>query len=722
MTEKRCSIYQGSVLDTPSGDLNQYAPIVSEAIDICENRLTNVSGNFILKSGSIYQIGSGIITVINPSSYVNSITPLIPTHMNIDAYNEIQTNPEILDYINNPGSFNWISSGGLYETKYCFECEETEAFGDPLDENSVLDPVLTNPDPDPIDENPIIDPPDPCPPIEQLSIDLVGNYNIVTFNGLPLSKDCCTPKITGINNVIWSTELGCHFVDSPCPPQSTLTITQDNFVLGIDSEECCTESITGIPGVYWDPNAGPKGGACKVNVPIPCEFQNITLQVLNTTPPIEQVFGETIEGDILPLSEECCTNEIAGFDVMWDTDLRLCKRVPPEQPPFIITLNEEPIIAEDCDDLLVSVWLYFTQPSDECLGETISAVLLPDDPSIIVEQIGTFDSDDDGFNTWVGLTIRLTNTNNPFNINLSINNGLVNCCEYDIRFDDIRVDCYNEEDRIFYTQKDCPGFDLTRVIDNKKSWVYNPGIEDVGIGPLDAAVRDRGDIGLIQGYGTINRTFAPSADADIPWRYTDYYVQSNILEKHSNLVLNSKEMELTFNMCSDCSTTGNTITLLELEKYKKVFQSFWVTMIEQFVPATTIFVSGERWCNNDKLICSEIDECDYDYEYVDSEITVIEYGTDFSGLTNPNHTNGGGVTEQNDGGADVDNDSGGEPFNSDDGAIITDGTVVIPTQSDGGLIIVEDDPISRSQDSILTNQRNQYLATVIKEGEKTIFE
>ena len=37
-----------------------------------------------------------------------------------------------------------------------------------------------------------------------------------------------------------------------------------------------------------------------------------------------------------------------------------------------------------------------------------------------------------------------------------------------------------------------------------------------------------------------------------------------------------------------------TASLLQLEEYKKVFQSFWVRMIEQFVPATTIFVSGEK--------------------------------------------------------------------------------------------------------------------------------
>jgi len=82
--------------------------------------------------------------------------------------------------------------------------------------------------------------------------------------------------------------------------------------------------------------------------------------------------------------------------------------------------------------------------------------------------------------------------------------------------------------------------------------------------------------------------------------------------------------------------TGNTITvpanfnnctkkvsLLELENYKKTFQSFWVKLAEQFVPATTIFVSGERWCNNDENICIEFDECDYDFEFVEGDVTTI---------------------------------------------------------------------------------------------------
>jgi hypothetical protein len=135
---------------------------------------------------------------------------------------------------------------------------------------------------------------------------------------------------------------------------------------------------------------------------------------------------------------------------------------------------------------------------------------------------------------------------------------------------------------------------------------------------------------------------------------------------------------------ADFDRCSKKVNLLQLEDYKKNFQSFWVRMIEQFVPATTIFVSGEKWCNNDELICSEFEECDYDFEYVDSEITVIEYGTDFVPNTGTT-TNGGDVTDQNGGGADADNSSGGEPQDSNNGPIIDDGTTVITIPNDDGI-------------------------------------
>jgi hypothetical protein len=289
------------------------------------------------------------------------------------------------------------------------------------------------------------------------------------------------------------------------------------------------------------------------------------------------------------------------------------------------------------------------------------------------------------FDTWFDLstefTLPETGTTEGYYVSLQFTSGLNCCCVYDIFLDNLNFSCSEEEEVIDIIKNSCPGFNIVPVIDNKKSWVYNPGKLDYsGIfnqgGILtDNTIIENGDDGLINGYGVINRTFAPSPDADIPWRYTDYFNQSSILEKHSNLVLNSKELYLTFDMCSiggpcpdgytlsantetcykyvtSCPTgyvlsgdtcysgitTATTIqelvteksnplacktkfTLLQLENYKKTFQNFWINFVEQFVPATTIFVAGEKWCNRPDEICTQYEECDFDFEFVEGDVT-----------------------------------------------------------------------------------------------------
>ena len=165
-----------------------------------------------------------------------------------------------------------------------------------------------------------------------------------------------------------------------------------------------------------------------------------------------------------------------------------------------------------------------------------------------------------------------------------------------------------------------------------------------------------------------------------------------------------------------------TASLLQLEEYKKVFQSFWVRMIEQFVPATTIFVSGEKWCNNDKFICTEIEECDYDYEYVESEITVIEYGTDFppSSGTTSGTTNGGDTNEGNNSDTDIDNEAEGTPYNTDDGPI-TDGPIIVitnPQEPNGNTTTTRSQTVDNPS---IDRQKAQYYGGLIKGREKIIF-
>jgi hypothetical protein len=628
-----------------------------------------------------------------------------------------------------------------------------------------------------------------CPNTTQIYVNLLGDVFYTTNgNQIALSQECCNRNVVG-SDVIWISQgktSSCKTLKNSCPPNIAISIGKDT-VIGINGPDCCTPQVTGIPNVYWDSNLK----LCKIPLTnYGCLFDNFTTQPANIPdrPNVEQVFG-TISKVNQSLTEVCCTKEIVGFDVVWNPDLKICEKSPDLTiggPDSInITLNSEPIKPDNCDDLVVSAKIFFTQPSEICFSEFLTASLLTNNPNVIISQFGVFDSSVDGFNTWVDLSARFTvNSGETFNLILNIGGGTIPCCEYDVRVDNIRVDCYKEEDRLFFDTKKCVGFDLVRVIDNKRSWVYNPGLENVGESTQDNLIRDRGQVGLIQGYGYVNRTFAPSADADIPWRYTDYFEQSNILEPHSKSVIISKEMELTFNMCSDCcvkydkcpdgytlfTTTGGTeyctktetycpsgytlsagtcysgvttastivetvtastgsycvqtATLLQLEEYKKVFQSFWVRMIEQFVPATTIFVSGEKWCNNDAFICPQFDVCDFDFEYVESEITVIEYGTDFvpyTGFT----LNGGDVVTSNVDNTVLSGTSSGTTHDSNNGPIITDGTVVISTTQDptggGGIVVVNVVTLTQPQLEPLLKQKQEYYNNLIRGGVKEVF-
>ena len=176
----------------------------------------------------------------------------------------------------------------------------------------------------------------------------------------------------------------------------------------------------------------------------------------------------------------------------------------------------------------------------------------------------------------------------------------------------------------------------------------------------------------------------------------------------------------TITVKADLDNCTKKLNLIQLEEYKKNFQSFWVKMAEQFVPATTIFISGEKWCNNDEFICTQFEECDYDFEYVDSEITVIEYGTNFvPPATGSTTTNGGGVTEGTTGGTTTNSTGGGYPWEGT--TIFSEGTTILGTPvNEGWTTTFEIGPYTGPTGSLLQHKRD-YNANLIKEKPQTVF-
>lgn len=302
-----------------------------------------------------------------------------------------------------------------------------------------------------------------------------------------------------------------------------------------------------------------------------------------------------------------------------------CYTVPKEDClPVLFSMNNETMVIPPCqNNLELSMWVYFKSPERPCdaipkppdddiifldgqfcdvtLTPNTGAIVpsnpnptLPNSPStptptpvttkccynnnnpilarIYIDNLNQdltpikiYNSSLDYFDRWVQIKSSLPTfglTTN-FKVSLEIYQGLSCCCDYEIYIDDIRVDCSTTGPGILVSNTKSPGFNLTRVIDNKKSWVYNPGNPLVGTSSFDTIEREDGSFGMLNGEGSVNRTFAPSLDAELPWRYTNYYEQSGVYENHSNLVINSKELWLTYDMCAKCPISGMTLTCPE---------------------------------------------------------------------------------------------------------------------------------------------------------------
>jgi hypothetical protein len=334
------------------------------------------------------------------------------------------------------------------------------------------------------------------------------NITIVTINGESISEVCCL-KIASDNQLPWVYKGSCYTSDpNPCLP---LEFKLNNDLI---KPKCETPIDVSVSFYFGKPE----------NPCTPFVDDGDVIIVGNPTDPCILEFDEN--------------NNLIDYKTT-----TINKRTPAEiaPPPPLSGDTEAPCCYNSGVPIVVNL-------------------IIRDDNNNVIQTSEPFSFVD--VETWFDLTtqftIPTTGTTEGFNSYLQFTHGLNCCCIYDIFLDNFNFNCNEEIDIVEIINNDCPGFEIVPVIDNKKSWVYNPGeINYSNIQNNDGKLTDnviikQGQFGLIQGYGVINRTFAPSLDADLDWRYTDYFKQSSVLEKHSNLVLNSKELFLTFDMCSDC--------------------------------------------------------------------------------------------------------------------------------------------------------------------------
>jgi hypothetical protein len=482
----------------------------------------------------------------------------------------------------------------------------------------------------------------------------------------------------------------CNEIKQPCPTFSDGTVEPITKVIETRtgsitttyvnvSEECCSNASlqSKMPGNWtWD------GTRCVlVNEENSNACDESTIITISETP-ISIRGVECIDNTVTITAyiyfeepnNKCTDGTLVGNDTPLTNDIIELYRNPPSNAEEIARYSKEKNWTKD-GNLSTQIPKDLNpdtpgQKTNCCYdtSEPIEGLLIIQDEnhvkidSPVITYVDTFSSTQTtintnvnvgtGFDRWVKLTtvvdVSNINSSQPFNVAVEFTQGLFKCCDYNIYFDDIEVGCLQAGVREIYNVEQCPGFELRHVIDNKKSWVYNPGTNTMSDSVEDNIIRGNGTLGMNiaqsnpniidGGHGAINRVFAPSVDAELPFRDTDYYGLHGVIEKHSKLVLNSKEVILQFNMCpdGDCvlgkygyltdddgtyilDDDGGRIiiqdeivpfpNLLELETFKKTFQGFWVQFMEQFIPATTIFVSGEKWCNS--RICSEMLVSDY---------------------------------------------------------------------------------------------------------------
>ena len=341
--------------------------------------------------------------------------------------------------------------------------------------------------------------------------DFNQQQTIATFNGGTITQACCL-SIASENNLPWvwqeyNGQFRCYTVDpDPCLP------LEFNLNQNLIKPECNTPLDVSVSFYFGTPEN-------------PC------------------VEPDDEDDDIIivtPEPDPCLLEFDAEGNLVDYNSTKVSRSLPPRIPPHTESVSE------------VTPCCYNPK------SPITARIIIRDENDTVVqtgEEFGTVDLE-----TWVDVdtTFALTGDTEGYNISLQFTSGLNCCCVYDIFLDNFKFTCSEDLNITEFIKNDCPGFNITPVIDNKKSWVYNPGDLNYSniqnqVGTLtDNVIIKNGEYGLIEGNGEINRRFAPSPDADLPWRYTDYFKQSSVLEKHSNLILNSKELYLTFDMCSDC--------------------------------------------------------------------------------------------------------------------------------------------------------------------------
>ena len=354
----------------------------------------------------------------------------------------------------------------------------------------------------------------------------------------PVSEDCCNNTSLGVTgNGRWSwSGSDCIYSEEPsstsCDTNSIITISETP--INLKGTECSGGVITLSTYIYFE----EPGNQCTDGVLFDSldntDIDEEYIDLYNNQPENSEeisLFSEGVDGSVVSYRFNPTTEQSQDKSCCYDTSNPIDGR----------------LIVQD--------------KNNNKVGST--SIEYIDTFNSTVTDLNLNTSNGQGFNQWVKLTtvVKLNSLNlDTIKLGVEFTDGLFKCCNYNVFFDDIQVNCEQTLGRELTYEEGCVGFELSKpIIDNKKSWVYNPGLSGMTDNVYDNMVRDNGVKGMniqdsrivsIGGHGDVNRVFAPSVDADLEFRDTDYYNFHSVVEKHSKLVLNSKELTLQFNMCA----------------------------------------------------------------------------------------------------------------------------------------------------------------------------
>ena len=246
--------------------------------------------------------------------------------------------------------------------------------------------------------------------------------------------------------------------------------------------------------------------------------------------------------------------------------------------------------------------------------------------------------------TWVKVSFNINSSIIGQKIKVGFNFNNIPC-NFDFLVDNIKIDrlcVVTNEDILDLTN--CPGFDLERVIDNKKSWTYTEERVNRSLNYLDFRETSyyENDSRLLINSKEIDLTLdaAKAIDNDVlcyvvnngcfftgntgttitdPYlaqyqseidkiddvnEFRDY-VLSRLVDPKSRQVIRSYPLlrymfDKYLNLCGNntCSDLGNQYNYDSLNNFIKLIGDYWIELVEQLVPSTSIWRGATRYYRN----------------------------------------------------------------------------------------------------------------------------